>query len=150
MHKFKAVLLGLALVVPAIMAGCDPATVSATEGIEIVSVDLKDWKNPADGKTYVVAMPTWKNNGKDAVRQVAFEAQIEGLKDEDQPKNDIEEPQFYGAVVEPGTTVTPSHVPEEGIVLGEKEKLKDLDPQKVKVQAIASPKDFVPPPKDKP
>jgi hypothetical protein len=149
MHKIKAVLLGLALTVPAVMAGCDPAVASATEGIEIVSVDLKDWKNPADGKEYLVAMPTWKNNGKDAVRQVTFVAEIQG-EEAQQPTIDPTEPQFYGAIVEPGTQVDPQRIPEDGVVLGEKDHFKDLDPSKVKIRPFASPNEFVPPPKDKP
>ena len=138
MNKLHAVLLGIALLMP-FVAGCNPEAVAATEGIEVVSIKLEDWKNPEDGKTYVVALPTWKNNGKAAVRQVMFVAAIEG-KDVDQPKNDLKEPQYNNEVVEPGTTVTPTNVPGDGVILGEKETLKDIKAEDVVIRAFASPK----------
>lgn len=143
MNKLHAVLLGVALLLP-FLGGCDPKVASATEGIEIVSVKLDDWTNPEDGKVYVVALPTWKNNGKEAVRQVSFLASING-NEVDQPKNDLKEPQYNNEVVEPGTTVTPTDVPGDGVILGEKEKLKDLKVEDVVIQAIASPENHVSP-----
>jgi hypothetical protein len=146
MNKLKAVLLGIAIVLPILIAGCDPGVAQATEGIEIVSVKLADWTNPKDGKVYVVALPTWKNNGKEAVRQVTFLASVKG-EEVNQPKNDLDSPQFYGSPVEPGTIVEPTRTPEDGVVLGEKEAFKDLTPESVEVKAFASHKDYVPPKK---
>jgi len=108
------------------------------------TVKLEDWTNPKDGKVYVVAMPTWKNNGKEAVRQVMFAAAIKG-DNAQQPKNDTDSPQFFGGTVEPGTTIEPKRVPEDGVVLGEKEALQDLKADSVEMTAIASDKDYVPP-----
>lgn len=142
MNKLHAVLLGAVLLLP-LFGGCNPKVAEATAGIEIVSVKLDDWTNPADGKVYVVALPTWKNNGKEAVRQVTFYAAIDG-KDIEQPKNDLGKPQYNNEVVEPGTTVTPCNVPDDGVVLGEKEKLKDIKVEDVMVKAIASTENHVP------
>jgi len=146
MRKLKAVLLGIAIVLPILVAGCDPGVAQATEGIEIVSVKLEDWTNPKDGKVYVVAMPTWKNNGQGAVRQVTFMASLKG-EEAAQPKNDLDAPQYFGGPVEPGTTVEPKRIPEDGVVLGEKDGLKDLTSDSVELRAIASDKDYVPPAK---
>lgn len=146
MNKTHAVLLGIALLLPIVGTGCDPKVAAATEGIEVVSVKLEDWKDPKDGKVYVVALPTWKNNGKDAVRQVTFVAEIKGDK-ATQPKNEPAEPQFFGAPVENGTTVEPKRIPEDGVVLGEKENLKEVTADSVEVKAFASDKDYVPPKK---
>lgn len=143
MNKVHAVLLGIALLLP-FLGGCDPKVANATAGIEVVSVRLDDWTNPEDGKVYVVALPTWKNNGKEAVRQVTFLASIEG-KDVEQPKNDPKKPHYNNEVVEPGTTVTPSQVPDDGVVLGEKEKLKDIKVEDVVITPIASTENHVPP-----
>jgi hypothetical protein len=145
MNKLHAVLLGVALLLP-LLGGCNTKVAEATAGIEIVSVKLDDWTNPEDGKVYVVALPTWKNNGKEAVRQVSFLAAIDG-KDVDQPKNDLKKPHYNNEVVEPGTTVTPSQVPDDGVVLGEKEKLKDIKAEDVVIKAIASTENYVPPKK---
>ncbi len=144
MNRLHAVLLGIVLLLSIVGTGCDPKVAAASNGIEVVSVKLEDWTDPKDGKVYVVALPTWKNNGKDAVRQVTFVAAIKG--DESvQPKNQPEEPQFYGAIVEPGTTVEPKRVPEEGVVLGEKDALKDLKADSVEVKALlASDKEYIP------
>ncbi len=145
MNKLQSMLLGIALVLP-IVAGCDPQVAAASDGIEVVSVKLNDWTDPKDGKVYVVALPTWKNNGKEAVKQVTFLASIDG-KDVEQPKNDLSAPQYNNEVVEPGTTVTPSNVPEDGVILGEKEKLKEVKAEDVVIRAIASPKSYTPPAK---
>lgn len=144
MNRLHAVLLGIVLLLSIVGTGCDPKVAAASNGIEVVSVKLEDWTNPKDGKVYVVALPTWKNNGKEAVRQVTFVAAIKG--DESvQPPNQPEEPQFYGAIVEPGTTVEPKRVPEEGVVLGEKDALKDLKADSVEMKALfASENEYVP------
>lgn len=143
MNKTHAVLLGIALLLPIAGTGCDPKVAAMNEGIEVVSVKLEDWTDPKDGKVYVVALPTWKNNGKDAVRQVTFVAAIKG-DEAKQPSTQPEEPQFYGAPVEPGTTIEPKRIPEDGVVIGEKEVLKDIKPEAVEVKAFASDKDYVP------
>ena len=148
MNKVNAVLLGIVLLLSIAGIGCDPQVAAASSGIEVVSVKLEDWTNPEDGKVYVVAMPTWKNNGKAAVRQVTFTAAIKG--DESvQPSNQSDEPQFHGAAIEPGTTIEPDQVPDEGVILGEKEALKNLKPEAVEILAIASEKDYVPDQKSK-
>ncbi|MBC8066257.1 MAG: hypothetical protein H7Y17_15610 [Chlorobia bacterium] len=146
MNKLNAVLLGTVLSLTILTVGCDPKAAAASSGIEIVSIKLDDWTNPKDGKVYVVALPTWKNNGKEDVRQVTFMAAIKG-EEATQPKNDLSEPQFYGGVVEPGTTVEPKRVPEDGVVIGEKETFKELTADSVEISAIASGTDYVPPKK---
>lgn len=142
MNKMHAVLLGIALLLPIVGTGCDPKVVAMNEGIEVVSVKLEDWTDPKDGKVYVVALPTWKNNGKEAVRQVTFMAAIKG--DEAKQPAQPAEPQFYGAPVEPGTTIEPKRVPEDGVVLGEKDVLKDIKSDAVEMKGFASDKDYVP------
>lgn len=125
-------------------SGCNPATVAATDGIEIVSVRLEDWRNPADGESYLVALPTWRNSGTEAVQQVTFMATVDRVEAQ-QPKNDPKEPHYFGSPVEPGTEVKPTRVPEDGVVLGKSEELKNLRPEEVQVRAIASTDKFVPP-----
>jgi|GEM_PF-6859653 len=146
MNKLHAVLLGIVIFLPVFLTGCDP---SKTPQIDVVSVKLEDWKNPKDGMTYVVALPTWKNAGNDAVRQVAFMADIKGAKEKAAEPAEPAEPQFYGAIVEPGTTVTPQRIPEDGVVLGVKEDLEKkygpLDPSKVEVVGFGSIEDYKPP-----
>ncbi len=144
MNKMHGVLLGITLLLSLVNTGCDPKVAASSEGIEVVSVKLEDWTNPTDNKVYVVALPTWKNSGKDAVRQVTFLASIKGDGVE-QPKNDTQEPQFYGQAIEPGTTVEPKRIPEDGVVLGEKNQLKSLEPESIEMKAIASDKEYVPP-----
>lgn len=145
MNKLNAILLGIALFLPMLFVGCDP---TKSPQIDVVSVKLEDWKNPKDGLTYVVALPTWKNGGSVALRQASFFAAIKGSNDQ-LPTAD--EPQFYGAIVEPGTTVTPQRIPEDGVVLGVKEDLEKkygpLDPSKVEIGGIASVDDYNPPTK---
>jgi len=139
----KTKLLLLACLALALLAeGCNPKVVEATEGIEIVSVKLADWENPKDGKTYVVALPTWKNNGKVAVEQVTFSASLENH--EKQPANDLSEPQYYGGPVEPGTQVEPKRVPDDGVILGEKSNLANLKESDVVITPIASSEPYKP------
>lgn len=148
MNKVHAVLLGIVLLLSIVGVGCDPQVAAASSGIEVVSVKLEDWTNPEDGKVYVVAMPTWKNSGEVAFRQVTFTAAIKG--DESvQPHDQSDEPQFHGAAIEPGTIVEPKQVPDEGVILGDKEALKDLEPEAVEILAIASEKEYVPTQKSK-
>jgi len=143
MNKLNAILLGIALFLPFVV-GCDPAT---TPAISVTEVKLHDWTDPKDGKIYVVAMPTWKNDGKVAIRQAMFSADIKDAKGF-KPKESAE-PQFHGAIVEPGTTVTPQQVPEEGVILGVKKELEDqfgkLDESRVEVEGLGSTEEYKPP-----
>ncbi|MCC7230119.1 MAG: hypothetical protein IT203_06975 [Fimbriimonadaceae bacterium] len=149
MKKLNAVLLGTAIMIPWVVNGCNPEVAEATQGIEVVSVRLEDWKNPEDGKTYIVAMPTWRNNGSSPVRQATFFAHIDGLDEKLQSNDEPKEPQFFGGIADTGVTVTPAKVPQEGVVLGVKEDIEKalgkLKPEAVQVEAVGSTKDFVPP-----
>ncbi len=76
-------------------------------------------------------------------------ADIKGAKEKAEEPAEPAEPQFYGAIVEPGTTVTPQRIPEDGVVLGIKEDLEKkygpLDPSKVEVVGFGSIEDYKPP-----
>lgn len=145
MNKLNAILLGIAIFLP-FFAGCDPAH---APNIKVTSVKLEDWKDPKDGNVYVVALPTWTNAGNDAVRQVVFVAAIKG--DGSYVSKEPAEPQFYGAIVEPGTTVKPERVPEDGVILGVKKELEEkhgkLDEDQVEVKGFGSSQDYTPKPK---
>ncbi len=145
MNKINAVLLSIALFLP-IVIGCRPEEVAATEGIEVVSVKLEDWTNPKDGKQYVVALPTWKNNGKEPVRQVSFWPELKGMEWKE-PEGFNEGPTYYGDAVEPGTTVEPVKTPQDGVVLGSKDEFKELKAEDVTMTAVASPEKYEPPTK---
>jgi hypothetical protein len=145
MNKVKAILLGIALFLPIFLAGCDPSQGGISQ-ITVTSVKLEDWTDPKDGQVYLVALPTWKNDGKEAVRQVLFVAELKDAKDF--KPVDPKEPQFYGAIVEPGTTVTPQRIPEDGVILGVKKDLEDkygpIDASKVEVEGLGSPQEYKP------
>ncbi|MBN9501664.1 MAG: hypothetical protein BGO01_15675 [Armatimonadetes bacterium 55-13] len=148
MNKLKAVLLGLALFLPIFLYGCDPVHAAAASAVKVTSVKVEEWKNPKDGETYLVALPTWKNDGEVAVRQVMFVAGLKGGQEGSFTTEQPKEPQFYGAIVEPGTTITPQRVPEDGVILGNKKDLEEkygkIDSDRVEVEGIGSPDEFVP------
>ena len=142
MNRPLAILSGLALIALAI-AGCASDSLAKLTDVEIVSVRLAEWTDPDTGKVYAVAMPTWKNAGTQDIRQVIFAASVKGKESASgiEPK----EPQFYGAIVEPGTVVESHRVPEDGVILGEKTELGEIAPENVEMTGIGSSEQYVPP-----
>jgi len=142
MNKLNAILLGIALFLP-LLVGCNGPLET---DIKVTSVKLQDWKDPKDGYVYLVALPTWTNGGKEAVRQVAFVANIKDAEAYASPEP--KEPQFYGAIVEPGTTVKPERIPEDGVILGVKQELEEkygkLDADRIEMVGFGSAEEYKP------
>jgi hypothetical protein len=136
-----ACLVGIASV--AALCGCDASKMAA---IEIVSVDVHDWTNPKDGKTYIVAAPTWKNTGPAVARSVTMVATLKTADGKEVTLNEPTKPLFYGGQVEPGTEVKPTRTPEDVLVLGEKDELTKkygaITKDNVTVQAMGSETDW--------
>jgi hypothetical protein len=132
-----ACLLGIASI--AAVVGCDP---SKTASVEVVSVDVHDWTSPTDGKTYVVAAPTWRNNGPGIVRTVMMVASFRKADGTLETLFEPKKPLYYGSDVEKGTEVKPVREPEDVLILGEKEALTkkygELTKENVVVEAIGS------------
>ena len=142
MNRPLAILTGLGILATAI-AGCANESLSKLTDVEIVSVRLADWRDPDSGKVFVVAMPKWKNAGTQDIQQVIFAANVKGK--EGTTGREPHEPQFYGTVVEPGTTVESHRVPEDGVILGEKSDLVEIAPEDVEMPGIGSSEPYVPP-----
>jgi hypothetical protein len=141
MKKVASVLLGLAIFGP-LYLGCSNA--QSLSMVEIQSVKLEDWVDPKDGKTYLVAMPTWKNSSSQDIRQATFAASTR-RGSETIPSLEPREPQFFGGVVEPGSVVHPVRIPEDGVVLGEKAELAGVRAEDVEIVALGSSEDYSPP-----
>lgn len=141
MKKVASVLLGLAIFGP-LYLGCSNS--NSLSMVEVQSVKLEDWVDPKDGKTYLVAMPTWKNSGSQDIRQATFAASTR-RGGETIPSLEPRGPQFFGGVVEPGTVVQPVRIPEDGVVLGEKKDLSEVRPEDVEIVALGSTEDYIPP-----
>lgn len=118
LYALGAIALGLLLV-----TGCRRDL--AANGVRVTDVVLQDWKNPEDGKTYLVVAPTWTNEGPDEVRRVLIYAALQGptgnYPNDKTPETVNPFLEYRGDPVEAGTTIRPSDHPDTFIVMGEKE-----------------------------
>lgn len=90
--------------------------------VTLISADMKEWQSPADGKTYLVAMPTWKVEGEMPVAEVWGTGRLTG------PTGTLDftgdgKPLYRADALDPGTTLAAQHLPEDGVLIGEKDEV---------------------------
>ncbi|MBI5706902.1 MAG: hypothetical protein HZC36_07925 [Armatimonadetes bacterium] len=101
------------------LAGCsgEPAPT-----VMLLRSDIKEWRSPEDGKTYLVAMPTWKVEGDLPVAEVWGTGRLTGTQGSfDFTNND--KPIYRADALDPGTTLAAQHLPEDGVLIGEKDEV---------------------------
>lgn len=101
------------------LAGCssEPAPT-----VTLLSSDIREWQSPEDGKTYLVAMPTWKVEGDLPVAEVWGTGRLTGPKGSfDFTNND--KPIYRADSLDPGTTLAAQHLPEDGVLIGAKDEV---------------------------
>jgi hypothetical protein len=105
----------------ALLGGCAEGS-STPFDVSIVEAKLQEWTSPDDGKTYLLAIPTWENVGERALVEVWMRAKLTGPKGEFESPEPLK-PHYCGDEILPGTTFKSSSLPEDAIVVGENEEV---------------------------
>lgn len=116
-NKLKAALLLAAASLS--FAGCSNGP---TPTVTLLSAEIKEWENPKEGKTYLVAMPTWKVEGEVPISEVWGTGRLTG------PKGSMDftgdgKPLYRADALDPGTSLAAQHLPEDGVLIGEKDEV---------------------------
>ena len=97
----------------ATFSGCS----NVSSGVSLLDTKIQEWKSPIDGRTYMLAVPTWSVIGNEPVAEVWATAVATGPKGEWTPEGP-KKPLYRGDALDPGTTFHPTNLPEDAVTLG--------------------------------
>ncbi len=124
-----------ALVACWVLLGCAEGSTIWRE-VTILDAKLQEWTSPDDGKTYLLAVPTWRNDSESEIVEVWMAAKLAGASGSFQSP-DPEKPLYCGNELPPGATFHPTTLPDDAVIVGERDIVFAETGPKPKVEFVA-------------